>query len=417
MPQDYPDDMSSVMPGNNVELDPGFTLPWYEGDSVTVLTNDTDSVTFDFLNPDFIYFVDMLSVSPEVYKEFAVIVELRDIPCVSAAGIGWLNIPLRQNPSMSFVAGDTLTVSVTNLDASTRTFAVKLHGTKIIRPDTYGHAPGAYYVQPARLLAVGADLTLTDASSDEPTSYEWDFKDGSEVITTNPGVHHYDGMCEVYPRLKAINDYGYDTWCCPLAILVYETIPLNGFTETDPASDITIAGEAITITTMSQTANAFVVKDYGVGRFGAIAFLQKVKLTALATASSRVYLLSFANVATGVYNVNGVQVNLYFYNSAGEYRLYAQCVVDNSDVSSDYMVINLNTDYYLLIERAALGTTLTVNVYSDADYSTFVDTLLITHASVATQFRYLYPMSCRHDDVAASSSLVIGYTRETVLEV
>lgn len=142
---DNPGGWSRSLPGHTVEYEPSFAQSFYYGDSLTIAAGATSVYTLDFDDTQHIYFADMISITPQAYKEFAVVVYVNGVPYAAASGIGWLNIPLRQNPSVQFIAGDSLAVSVTNQDGSSRTFLVKINGTKIIRPSGYGHAPAAYF--------------------------------------------------------------------------------------------------------------------------------------------------------------------------------------------------------------------------------------------------------------------------------
>jgi PKD repeat protein len=405
VPQDYPDGSSSVVPSDAVELDPGFTLPWYEGFSVVVAANTTGSVTLTFNNPDFIYFVDMLGISPQVYTEFAAIIELRDLPCVCVAACGWANIPLRQNPSMAFLSGDTIKVAVTNTNATVRTFLVKFSGTKIIRPSSYGHAPGAFFACPAKITFVDTSVDFVDSSSDSPSSWEWDMKDGSPVGVVNPYTFHYHVAGIYYPRLKAINDYGYDTWVTPDPVYALNRFDLTTFTEADPGAKVTIAANSLVVTAVPQTDDAYVYKDMGAAFFGVINAVKRIHLDLLATSLSDVYVLGFSTTNTNLHTSAGHKIVVYFHNAAGVYSIQL-AIMDAAVVTAfDSYTCLLNTNYYIICKRAAASTTVTLEIYSNSTFLTLVDTLTVTNAGVAEVFRYLYAFSTKHVDTAATASI------------
>ena len=143
MSGDYPDGTTPALPGNTVELQAGFAVPWYQSGTISLNAGATGSFTLSFTDPYFIYFVDMINISPSANREFAVVIDFNGIEYVSAAGYMWLNAPLRQNPSLYFLEGDVLIVTVTNFSATAQTFTVKHCGTSILRPAAFGHPPQA----------------------------------------------------------------------------------------------------------------------------------------------------------------------------------------------------------------------------------------------------------------------------------
>ena len=349
---DNPGGWSRSLPGHTVEYEPSFAQPFYYGTSIALGAGESGTYTLTFTDTAHIFFIDMVNITPQSYKELNAIVEVNDVPYVAASGIGWLNLPLRQNPSIQLIAGDKIDVIVNNQDGNTRTMLIKIHGTKIVRPANFGHAPGAYFtyvgplgnVDPILLRAaevsgvgnpaqavcsfgpvdcsgisksngylridlkvsdpalmhssgqievtsggtndvnewhredlhllgltadyvqydlplslfittngelnvaavnfirwyqssVGADIGIywrnaylygvgngevvfTDGSTNSPTSWEWDFGDGSPVSTEQNPTHVYALPGSYYPRLKAGNVYGYDFYGLSTPIVV-----------------------------------------------------------------------------------------------------------------------------------------------------------------------------------------------------
>ena len=80
------------------------------------------------------------------------------------------------------------------------------------------------------------------------------------------------------------------------------------------------------------------------------------------------------------------------------------------DVVKDRMFISVNTIYYLRLVHVAGSTTATLYVYSDAAYTTLVDTLVITDAAVATKFRYLNATASHNQGTTYKASGVIYQT-------
>lgn len=209
---DQPDGYRRYMPGHTIEMDSSFAKPWYQGTSLNLGAGASGNFDLTISDVDHIYYIDSINISPLVYKELAAIVYVGSVAYVTAAGIGWLDIPLRENPSLMFLSGDTVRITATNNDSNTRTLYIKVIGTKLMRTSNFGHAPGAYFTVDDNTVSKGATVTFTDGSSGTITSYEWDFGDGSAKATTQNPTHVYTVAGTYYPRLKVRNQYGYDTY-------------------------------------------------------------------------------------------------------------------------------------------------------------------------------------------------------------
>jgi hypothetical protein len=162
---DYPDGTSPNSPGNTMELSPGFASPWYQSGTLTLIAGGVGSFTLSFTDPEYIYFVDMVNISPTSGHPFNVVFSLNGIPYVAAAGSAWLNIPLRQNPSLCFLEKDVVVVTVTNHAATTLTYSIKLMGTAILKPSGYGHAPQCDIVVEADSYVHPAEITFHDQTA------------------------------------------------------------------------------------------------------------------------------------------------------------------------------------------------------------------------------------------------------------
>jgi hypothetical protein len=155
---DNPGGWSRSLPGHTVEYEPSFAQPFYYGTELVLGRGASSYYTLSFTDTAHIFFIDMIAICPQAYTELASVVYVNDVPYVAAAGIGWLNIPLRQNPSIQLIAGDHIDVLVVNQDGSSRNVLVKVNGTKIVRPANFGHAPGAYFTYEGPLGAVSPIL-------------------------------------------------------------------------------------------------------------------------------------------------------------------------------------------------------------------------------------------------------------------
>ena len=233
MVQDYPDGFRRNLPGHTVDLEAGFSLPWCENSELTIPAAGNSSFTLSFNDPDFIYFVDMINVSPQAYTEFFIFVYVNDVVYMAGANMGFLIMPLRTNPSINFISGDSIKIQVYNKDASQRTFKVYINGSKIVRPDSYGHPPGAHYSLSPSYGFVPFDVVFTDESAFTPTSWEWsingvDVDSVSQNFTITIVNSGYLSPC-----LKASNQYGYDTYSSYHSLCAIAPLSLSLFTEVE----------------------------------------------------------------------------------------------------------------------------------------------------------------------------------------
>ena len=209
---DNPGGWTRSLPGNTVEYEPGFSNPW----SVFVEPNVLAAATYDYtltINDNSnIYFVDMVSVSPVHNTALHVNVYINNVLFAAVSGSGWVNIPLRQNPSIQLMTGDVIKVSVTNDGAAASYIIIVVNGTKMLRPSTFGPVPQAAFTLSLPISDIITPVLHTDVSTRSPTAWEW-YYDGSTLGSTlqNP-LHIYNVAGNYYPKLKASNAYGSDIY-------------------------------------------------------------------------------------------------------------------------------------------------------------------------------------------------------------
>lgn len=136
---DNPSGWSRSLPGHTVEYDENYGLPWSVHAAYECPAGEDDTNNLVIPDDGYIYFIDMLGVSPGAYTVFRVLVRLNTVNYIYGTFTGWANIPLRQNPSLQFVYGDTITTRMSNDDASLHWFDLMIHGTKIPKPAGYAH--------------------------------------------------------------------------------------------------------------------------------------------------------------------------------------------------------------------------------------------------------------------------------------
>jgi len=217
---DNPGGWSRSLPGHTVEYEASFAQPFYYGGSLTIAAGAAGTYTLTIIDTEHIYFIDVVNVTPQAFKEFSALVYVNDVNYVASAAQGYCIIPLRMNPSIQLIDGDHVDVTVTNLDASQRTFLVKLNGTKIKRPSNFGHGPAAYWTVDSHAISVGDQVNFTNETPYPLTANDWDFGDGSVHATTKDPSHIYTVAGSYYPVLKATNAYGHDYYAESTPIVV-----------------------------------------------------------------------------------------------------------------------------------------------------------------------------------------------------
>jgi len=393
MTQDYPDGFGRTLPGHTVDLESGFASPWYNGTSISLAASASVSYNLTIGDDTYIYFVDMISVTPQANTNFMIIAKVNGIPYISASGQGWLNLPLRQNPSICFTDGDIIGVEVYNLDTSTRVFSIKLNGTKVLKPSTYGHLPAAYFTADKSYISAGDTVTFSDLSAYSPTSWEWDFGDSSPVSTDQNPTHIYAAAGTYTVTLKVSNTYGYDVYTWTNCVSVLTAVPFTVLTEVDPVAYFTISDSEIVVNALPNNVSAYVYVDAGVDFFTDIFAKLQAKILTPSGTNAKIYVVGFSNSVGDLYTGTGIKLTVYMQYYSGSYMLYMVLYNGTTVLAYDYYTIAADTYFYLILKHTAGTSVCTLEVYSDAGFTTLVDTLTLTHASANTAWRYLYGVS------------------------
>lgn len=136
---DNPSGWSKTLPGHTVEYDSNYALPWSEDFTTAVGAGGWGTVALTITDDDYIYIIDMVSVTPQIITPFAITVRLNTVLYMAGAATGWINVPLSQNPSLQFVTDDLINVYVNNQHTGTVAFLTVLNGTKIPKPAGWTH--------------------------------------------------------------------------------------------------------------------------------------------------------------------------------------------------------------------------------------------------------------------------------------
>lgn len=157
------------------------------------------------------------------------------------------------------------------------------------------------------------------------------------------------------------------------------------FTVVDEGADITVdSATKITVDSMIKNVDSYVYKDYGSEHFGDFEHLLKFHDTSVAgTSDGLAYMYVLSNGANHtIADVAAANEGIGIYIANAYAVLTLRCwETDDADT------VNLDnqTDYWLTISRS--GTTVALDVYTDATRETLFDSISIT--STTTTFRNL----------------------------
>jgi PKD repeat protein len=120
-----------------------------------------------------------------------------------------------QNPTHVYDTEGTYTVSLTVSNDSGEDTEVKTNYITV----TSGPLPAADFTGTPLSGTAPLDVTFTDLSTENPTSWSWDFDDGGTSTSQNP-THRYNNVGTYTVSLTATNAYGSDTETKPGYITV-----------------------------------------------------------------------------------------------------------------------------------------------------------------------------------------------------
>ncbi len=112
-----------------------------------------------------------------------------------------------QSPSHTYSIAGTYTVTLTatnstGSDTETKTNYIKVNAT--------GVAPVAAFTSSSTTIMAGQSVQFTDQSTNSPTSWSWNFGDGSASSTTQSPSHTYSTIGSYTVILTVSNSYGSD---------------------------------------------------------------------------------------------------------------------------------------------------------------------------------------------------------------
>jgi len=180
----------------------------------------------------------------------------------------------------------------------------------------------------------------------------------------------------------------------------------TAYTEVDPNDHINVVNSThIQVTDIAEDEDAYLYRDYGAGFFANFTHYLEVRLDDHISATARANCWAVANEIddwTGV--SDGFSVQVAWANAAGTWRLKLAKMEAGTETSASADVSG-GTWYYLTITRN--GDTLTLDIYSDANRSTLVDSLSLT-VDASISFRYLYAVQSQNSGDADTLSFTVA---------
>jgi PKD repeat protein len=396
MGNDLPDYFSKYSLGRLLPNYPNFGSFWQSDDDASVASAANQEFDVLFSDSSYIYFIDGISIKSSAYTVFSVVIEFNDAIIFQATVTGSVNIPFYFFPSLYFVSDDTLAITVTNLDASSRTIYYALSGTKYSAPANWARVPVASFSATPIWGYTPLTVQFTDASVYSPTKWEWNFNGlAYEEGSQNP--EHIYTIGDIYsPKLKASNSGGFDEYEKTDYIKVYQSLDPSTLSKLDPNNRFSVSGNRVTITALPGNETAYMYSDYGLEYFDGFEIIFASHLTSIDDGWYYDFVVLNDSIAN-TKDVNCKYISCYYSRSGSTYRVQLVFMNLGSLVASDNGVISSDTTYYFKLSRAQGATTIYLYIYSDSAMTTLVDTLTITNALCNLKFRYLY-QACSYNN-------------------
>lgn len=405
---EYPDGMRSAAQGFDVGAADNLFSPFYSTSQITLASSVTGSVVISFPDTGFIYYVDVVTVSPQANVAFLGKLYANSDMIEVRCAAGHAEYRPRNNPAIFFVQGDQMILTLTNLDTSARTFLLCVTGEKV--PTTVASLKAPICAWSATPVSGEPPLTVAfrDESRYSPTSWSWNFGDGSAVSAEKNPTHEYAAEGTYSPSLTVTNAIGSNTSTRSNYVTVREEEDLTALVEYDPSSKLTVASTTVTFASLPMNVDAYVYTDYGSGGVNTFTLKGKINYSAAGPGSSTA-VLGVSNSLDDLKNATGVRIYVLVHrDGVGSYLLYLYAMNGSSGVAMDSMAWSVGTNYYLKLVKNSGSSIATLYVYGDAEYSVLVDTLVINSPLFVTAWRYVYAISSYNsgssDDQAGSIS-------------
>jgi PKD repeat protein len=383
---------------------------WSHYESQSVGAGDTWILELEPADDDYWYKIDHIAIVTTGDHPLSVIADMNGEIFAHGYDDRQLMFRLSDNPTIEIGYNDKMTVAITNQDSSAHTMSIAMYGLKRYMPGGYVKIPMAKLEGDPIVGNIPLSVAFTDLSKRFPTSWVWDFGDGSELVFTQNPVHIYDSLGIYTVKLTAGNAAGHDIIEYVDYIIATISEILSTYTEVDPGDHIVINATKATITNMPRSGSYYLYKDFGVDNFNAI----DIHATCLITSTSQNYgefsVVTITNTLADLGSIPSPAVSVVVHkNSSGEYVIVLMRGHNTAHVDS--IVLSADTPYYVTLQRAASSDTCYCYIYSDAARTVLVDTLSLSGFGTGS-FRYV--MTCLNVNYAPTAN-VSGYVDDIIV--
>lgn len=401
--QDYPDFAYGVMPGPTSDISPGYGVLWNYYNTTAVAAGSTWTININPVDDGYLYKIDGIFICTSSNVNVSALVVLDDHPIYRGYAKYGLTFHTYNNPMIEIGYNDKLKIEIKNEDTSSRYLYIAIYGVKRHLPGGVARVPVPNFSSTP--LSGSAPLTVqfTDASYRFPTSWDWDFGDGSAHSSAQHPSHQYTAAGSYKVKLVVSNSAGFDILERSNYITVFSYEDLTTYTKVDPSGRLSNIGTTVTFADLRRSETAHLYKDYGIDHFNALNIEFETKITS-ANNSSAVLVLCVTNVVGNMGSFASTDISTEIYRTASGIGIVL--VRGNHVAASDYYYISSNTTYYMRLERTAGSDTVVLKIYSDSNRTNLLATRSVSGFG-STKYRYLYALGTR---TYAASYAISGVT-------
>jgi len=209
---DYPDGSRSSIDSDGLLLRNAIGIPTRYNMYGTLNAGSTVNLDYGIWDNQNIYYVERILTMFKTSPVNTVDVTIKGINFGRHYCIGGLSFIPPQKAPLYLVNGDHVLLTMTNNEASSIDYDAIYQFVRFLKPSGFGVRPVAGFTPSATTGTTSTVFTFTNTSKFSPTSYDWDFGDGSAHSTYTSPTHQYSATGTYYVILTAYNAYGFDKW-------------------------------------------------------------------------------------------------------------------------------------------------------------------------------------------------------------
>jgi len=400
---DYPDFTTRNIPGAVQDTTPGYGTFWSKHDSLLVGSGATWEWIWTLVEDDCFYKVDTVYVMVPGGDSFTVDIYMDGMLVAKRYVVDSVEFRLFSNPLIEVGYDDVFEIHVTNHGAGDVTVDITLQGSRRCFQGTYDRVPFANFSAIPDNGVVPLTIAFTDLTSRFPLTWDWNFGDGTEHSTDQNPSHIYTAEGEYDVSLIVRNAVG-ENWVTKedfITARVFED--LDTYTLVNPNSHLSHTSTRVTGAGVGKNEDTYLYSDKGADYFDPLNIEFTVCLTEAATNTDLIAFLCLANVVNDTHAFGTYDISIAgFKHATSGHILY---LVIGASTAGNYYAISLATPYYCILKRALGGSTVSLEIYSDAAHTNLLDTLTGAVAG-ATKWRYIYAMNSYNN---ASAYYASGY--------